>query len=90
MATKSTKRNGSIGAKQLSPIDLCIKRFGDAGVSGRQLGLMLGKSASYVCQLTNKGGNLPNTHGMHLRWLELARIKKVRLKAEELIFGGKA
>jgi hypothetical protein len=69
---------------------LCIRRFKDAGVSGRQLGLMLGKSEFYVGQLTSKGNHIPNTNGMHRKWLELAQAKKVKLEAEELIYGGEA
>jgi hypothetical protein len=74
--------------KKLTPLALCVSRFRDAGVSGRQLGVLLGKSQSYICQLTIRGGHVPNTNGMHSKWLELARAKKVKLSADELIYGG--
>jgi hypothetical protein len=75
--------------KEVSPAELIVARFG--GV--RPLGRLLNIDPSAISKWISRGGRIPNNRGgrkeeMHRALLTLAEKRKVKLTAEELIYGG--
>lgn len=76
---------------KLTPAELVVARFG--GV--RELGRLLEQDPSSISKWIERGGRIPDTtrcheEGTHRRLLLLAKMMRVELTSEELIFGGKA
>lgn len=77
----------------LSPGEVVILRFTEAGISARQLGELVGRDHSRIVRLTKPkpegtGGQIPPA--LQRRLLELARERGVMLTADELINGAVA
>lgn len=76
-------------AKKLTPPELVITRFKDAGLSTRKLSLELGLSPYGVAKWKHRG-HIPLTKGAEsfTRILDVAKTHKVKLTQRELIEGG--
>jgi hypothetical protein len=75
--------------KEVSPAKLVAARFG--GI--RPLGRLLDIDPSAISKWISRGGSIPNSRrgrkeDMHRSLLALAEKQKVKLTAEELIYGG--
>lgn len=88
MSARNTPRSNI-----LTPGEIVIQRFAEAGISARQLGELVDRDHSRIVRLTKPkpegtGGQIPPA--LQRKLLELAPKHNVRLTADELISGGVA